>query len=101
MMKQNLFLPAGIAVSILFLTAVSPSSAQDKAADKTLGTIERYDSAFDKLIPQDAELEILAAGFTWCEGPVWMTDKSGGFLLFSDIPRNTVYKRKEGEGVSA
>src|SRR5690606_21516628 len=34
----------------------------------------------------------------WSEGPVWR--KSGGYLLFSDIPRNTIYRWKEGEGLS-
>ena len=40
----------------------------------------------------------LAEGFDWSEGPVWVKD--GGYLLFSDIPRNSVMKWKEGEGIS-
>jgi hypothetical protein len=32
----------------------------------------------------------LATGFQFVEGPVWHLD---GFLLFSDIPANTIYKR--------
>ena len=43
----------------------------------------------------DATIERLAEGFDWAEGPVW--DRSGGYLLFSDVPRNTVFKWKEGE----
>lgn len=70
------------------------------AQERTLGTIERYDGALDQLIPAGAKLEILGTGFAWCEGPVWMPDKTGGHLLFSDIPRNSVFKWKEGEGVS-
>ncbi len=62
------------------------------------GKIERIDPRFDKLIPPTANLEKLAEGFDWTEGPVWM--KSGGFLLFSDIPPNKVMKWKEGEGIS-
>jgi gluconolactonase len=58
---------------------------------KTLGTIERLDPAIDKLIPKDAKLEILASGFIWTEGPVWIKD-NGGFLAFSDIPNNVVNK---------
>ena len=37
----------------------------------TLGTIERLDPAFDKLIAKGAVLEKLADGFNWVEGPVW------------------------------
>src|SRR5207302_10981889 len=51
--------------------------------------------AFDKLIGRDAELEVLAGGHDWCEGPVWVKD--GGYLLFSDIPRNSIYKWQEGK----
>ena len=93
-------LSAAIA-ALLFTTLVPQSSfGQGKAHQKTLGTIERIDPAFDKLIPKDAQLEIIAAGFAWSEGPLWRKDDKGGYLLFSDIPRNTVFKWKEGQGVS-
>jgi gluconolactonase len=64
----------------------------------TFGTIERLDPALDKLLPADAKLEKLAEGFDWVEGPVWV--KKGGYLLFSEIPLNSIYKWKEGAGVS-
>jgi gluconolactonase len=60
--------------------------------------IERLDPAFDALVPADAKVERLAEGFDWTEGPVWR--HSGGYLLFSDIPKNTTYRFKEGEGLS-
>lgn len=56
------------------------------------------DPRFDQLVPKDATLEKIADGFTWVEGPVW--HKQGGYLLFSDIPANRVYKWKAGEGVT-
>lgn len=64
----------------------------------TIGRIERLSGALDALIPADARIEVLAEGFDWSEGPVWVRD--GNYLLFSDIPLNTVYKWKEGEGLS-
>lgn len=64
----------------------------------TLGKIERLDPALDKLVPADAKMEMVASGFTWAEGPLWI--KSGGYLLFCDIPRNSVFKWKEGDGIS-
>jgi gluconolactonase len=36
-------------------------------------------------------IEVLADGFEWTEGPLWI-DSSGGYLLFSDIPRNRIMK---------
>ena len=64
----------------------------------TTGTIERLDAAIDSLIPADAKIEILADGFDWSEGPLWIDE--GGYLLFSDIPPNRIYKWKEGVGKS-
>jgi gluconolactonase len=64
----------------------------------TLGTIERLDSRLDQIVPRDARVERLADGFDWSEGPVW--DRRGGYLLFSDVPQNTVFKWRPGEGVS-
>jgi gluconolactonase len=65
---------------------------------KTLGSIIRKDPRFDQLIPPGAEMEVLAGGFDWIEGPLWIKD--GGYLLFSCIPPNKVLKWKEGDGVS-
>jgi gluconolactonase len=64
----------------------------------TLGKVARFDPRMDKLVPKDARVEQLAEGFDWSEGPVWI--KNGGFLLFSDIPRNSVVKWSEKEGIS-
>lgn len=64
----------------------------------TLGQVIREDPAMDRLIPRDARIEVLASGMKWSEGPVWVRD--GDFLLFSDIPRNSVMKWKQGEGLS-
>jgi gluconolactonase len=69
-------------------------------AQPTLGTVERFDPALDQLIPTDAKIEVLAAGFTWSEGPVWKGSADDGYLLFSDIPRNTVFRWKEDDGIS-
>lgn len=63
----------------------------------TLGSIERLDPAMDDLLAKDAVIEKLAHGFDWSEGPVWMP---GGYLLFSDVPLNTIFKWTEREGVS-
>jgi gluconolactonase len=73
--------------------------AEDKPLAGTLGTIERLDPAFDELIGKDAKLEKLVGGFDWVEGPVWV-HKDGGYLLFSDIPNNSVFKWQPGKGKS-
>jgi len=42
-----------------------------------------------KKLVQSGEPEVLATGFEFIEGPVWMP---GGYLLFSDIPASRIYK---------
>jgi gluconolactonase len=89
-------------LSLLALPALAVALAAGRAdvpVGKTLGTIERLDPAFDKLIPKEAALEVLAGGFAWTEGPVWVP-RGGGYLLFSDIPNNSVFKWQQGKGIT-
>ncbi len=85
-------LPILIAFLFVLSLLVHPVTAQ-----RTVGSFERVDPRFDELVPADAKLEVLAEGFEWTEGPVW--SKSEGYLLFSDIPRNTIYRWDEENGL--
>lgn len=97
-MTTGVGLVGGLAV---LLSVVPLALAQGESGDNypTIGRVERHDPRFDKLVPPDAKIEVLASGFEWTEGPVWIAD-DGGYLLFSDIPRNSVMKWRQGEGVS-
>lgn len=68
------------------------------AQTKTVGQIHRADPRFDALVATDAKIEQLADGFDWAEGPVWV--KSGNYLLFSDIPKNMIWKW-DGQALSS
>jgi sugar lactone lactonase YvrE len=48
----------------------------------------------EKILAPNTEVERVAGGFKFTEGPVWHPD---GFLLFSDIPANTIYKWQPGQ----
>ncbi len=63
---------------------------------KTTGDVIRVDPAIDALIAKDAKIEILAEGYQWTEGPLWIED--GQYLLFSEIPSNSIYKWTEEKG---
>ena len=64
----------------------------------TIGKVVRLDPQLDGIIAPNTPIEVLASGFEWSEGPVWVKD--GGFLLFSDVPKNTIHKWKDGDGLS-
>jgi gluconolactonase len=61
----------------------------------TLGKVIRIAPELDKLIASDAKIEVLSSGYQWTEGPVWV--KNGGYLLFSDVPANTIYRWNDGD----
>jgi gluconolactonase len=63
---------------------------------KNIGIIERFDPALDNIISDKAQPEIIAEGFEWSEGPLWV--ESQQMLLFSDVPMNTVYKWTKAKG---
>jgi len=50
----------------------------------------RLDPGIDKIVSPNPKIFKLAEGFKFTEGPVWIRD--GGYLLFSDPNRNTIYK---------
>lgn len=73
------------------------SAAEDPAGEKPIAVLEAADPQFHELISSDAKVEVLADGFEWSEGPVWW--RPGDCLLFSDVPRNTVFRWQEGTGI--
>ena len=100
-MKTTLSLLAG------WLVITGMSAIAQPSNYPTIGQIIRADPRLDKLIPKEAKIEVLASGFIWSEGPIWVKPSSnrnggndpGNYLLFSDIPENTIFKWTEKEGI--
>lgn len=97
--NQYFFIPSilktnpmrNLLLATLFLAACAAKET------KTIGTIERLDSDLDNLISTEAKIEILGDGYEWSEGPVWIAKEN--MLLFSDVPKNIIYKWTEAKGV--
>lgn len=64
--------------------------------EKTIGSIERIDPALDSIISADSKIEIIGEGYDWSEGPLWVG--SHNMLLFSDVPKNSIYKWTQEKG---
>ena len=97
-MRSTLLL-LGVTGALVATSGLLPATrADDKKAPATMGSVQRDDPQFDRLVPTGATIEKLADGFDWAEGPVWI--KEEGCLLFSDIPKNSIFKWKEGQGIS-
>ena len=107
-MIGKILIALGVASSLQFVSAQSseqprqqPPQMQKPDLEKAypwMGKIERLDPGIDKLLAPHAMIEKLARGFEWSEGPVWV--KRGGYLLFSDVPNNIVYKWTPGVGTT-
>jgi gluconolactonase len=63
-----------------------------------VGRVTAYDPSFAAIVPLDARIEKIAEGITWAEGPAWVRD--GGYLLFSDVPKNRMYRWSQRDGLS-
>jgi gluconolactonase len=77
------------------LIALAGFSAQAQST-KPLISLQSLDPAFDKLVSKDAKAEILAEGFLWSEGPLWIEKHK--MLLFSDVRKNVIYKWTQEKG---
>jgi gluconolactonase len=87
----------GLVFSVTVLSCNSNQQDDQKEIKfKTMGSIERLDAAFDNIISKEAKIEIIADGFEWSEGPLWV--ETHQMLLFSDVPTNTIYKWTEAKG---
>ncbi|RKU33157.1 gluconolactonase [Candidatus Poribacteria bacterium] len=60
--------------------------------------LDIQDARLVELVDADAEMEWLASGCQFTEGPLW--NAAGKFLLFSDIPANTVRRWDATLGMS-
>ena len=86
-LKRLLVAPVLAALIVGSATAASTSPIPAPVAT---GSLTTFDDAFKQLLIADASIEKLAEGFTWSEGPTWVGD--GNYLLFNDVPQNTMYR---------
>ena len=86
-------LPLGFEV----LAVGGPSGPHTASRQADVGSVERLDAALDTVVAPGAEMEVLAEGFKWSEGPLWIAE--GGYLLFSDVPRNSIFRWSDAKGL--
>jgi len=79
------------AAGLLAASAAIAQPAEDTA-------VLRLDPALDALVSPDAKVELVKGGFGFTEGPVWVQEGNGGYLLFTDIPGNVIYKLTPQDG---
>ncbi len=73
------------------------SSCTEKVEPRYTGSVNRLHQALDEIIAPGTRPEILAEGFNWVEGPLWLPEENA--LIFSDIPENTIFRWDENLGL--
>lgn len=85
-----------------FIACSAPKTASETedvmVTYKTVGSVERLNPKLNTLIPEGAEIEVIASGFEWSEGPLWLEDQNA--LIFSDVPTNKIWKWTEADSLS-
>jgi gluconolactonase len=89
--KNMMRLPIVAVASVLAISFASAQSANDKP-------VVRLDPALDALVSADAKVELVKSGYGFTEGPVWVQNGKDGYLLFTDIPGNVVWKLTPKDG---
>jgi gluconolactonase len=88
-----------IAFSLILMVSCNNRQKTDLSeSDLEPFKIEVYDSDALTIIDSDATFEILAKGFYWTEGPLWVDELQA--VLFSDVPANKIYKWSERDSLS-
>src|SRR5579864_3241785 len=89
-MKAKRLLLYVLCLPILIVIGSNIGSAQ---APGPAGDVIRMDPGLDTILVPGTKMELLKAeGFDGGEGPVWVREGKSGYLLFSDVPGNRIYK---------
>jgi len=88
----------------LFIGFLLASAVHAQAPAPRPFKVVRLDPALDTILSTDAKIEILGEHFGLTEGPVWIQDPAGGYLLFQRLRRerdlNVIYKWMAGKPLS-
>lgn len=72
-------------------------SAASAMAQRPVAVVEKMHPGLDAVIDTKAAISVIADGFEWVEGPVWVEKEK--MLLFSDVMKNRIYKWTAQKGV--
>lgn len=89
-MTRNLLFLTLLATSLACSNRSNNSGNTQETQPNSASAIEILDEEATEVLDPNASIQVLASGFTWTEGPLWVEE--GNYLLFSDIPNNKVYK---------
>jgi len=93
------------AISLLVAGCAAPSveksseeSSEATAATPNFPTVGSISTTRPDLINPNTPIYNLGGNYIWSEGPVWVSKMDA--VLYTDVPGNTIWKYKQGEGIT-
>ncbi|MEP7243121.1 MAG: SMP-30/gluconolactonase/LRE family protein [Gammaproteobacteria bacterium] len=86
------------AIALLISGTVAAQSGS--SPNERFFTIEQHAPGLEELIAPSAAAELLGDRYGLTEGPVWVDANDGGYLLFTDLISNVIYKWAPNGGTS-
>ncbi|MCB1643769.1 MAG: SMP-30/gluconolactonase/LRE family protein, partial [Xanthomonadales bacterium] len=93
-------LPALTLLACLLPGSQTPAAEAMEKPYPHIGQVHLEQAAMAAQVDPQASIEKLVDGMTWAEGPAWVREGDGGFLLFNDVPQNTMYRWSDSGGLA-
>lgn len=84
--------------SLMAVFCVAGCTAEISEPDPKYEIVGNIETTRPDIIDPNARIENLGGDFGWSEGPVWVPKLDA--LLFTDVPRNTIWKFDDATGLS-
>jgi gluconolactonase len=81
---------------LLLLFILSSCKSNKNTHVRSIQKIEVFDHEMLSVVDTSSIIEVLADGFTWSEGPLWLNSEN--MLIFTDVPENRIYSWDEKNG---
>ena len=85
--SSTIFVRIGLTIFLFINCVIEGQTPQAHASSSKVITTKQNN--LEQILAPKSQVEKIAGGFKFTEGPLWHPD---GFLLFSDIPANTIYQ---------
>jgi gluconolactonase len=86
-----------MALALILLYGCTGGQQKSSQEYPKTGSVDSYHPSLHKIIAAGERPEIIAEGFEWSEGPLWLPKLKK--VIFSDIPNNSIYQWSEKDGL--
>ena len=82
---------------MIIILLAACSDTEDVESQSVLMGLEVRDERIVDLVDRHVKPTIIAEGFVWSEGPLWLEDRDA--LIFADVPSNSIFEWRAGDSL--